>query len=326
MKGRKLTKEDFIATAQKVHGDKYDYSLVEYTNAQGIIKIICPTHGVFEQKASKHLYSKCGCPHCAGNMRMTTQEFINESKSTHGNLYDYSETEYINALHKITIKCPKHGEFKQFPYNHLKDQGCPLCAEERNKSRFICGVGYNDIKNGSSLCGYGVWKSMIQRCYDENYKTKHPAYKNCTCCNEWLLFSNFKKWYDTQPHHEEHGNRKIHLDKDIFSNDDGFYSPQTCCLIPNSLNTALSYRVENPKGLPKGVYIHRGRYSVKGLDPRTNKRKHIGTFADAKSAYEAYRHNKIEYLTSLAYGYLYRGEISKRIYDGILEFIKRLYA
>lgn len=57
------TKEQFVEEAKKVHGDKYDYSLVEYKNTKAKVKIICPIHGVFEQIAQEHLKG-ANCPNC----------------------------------------------------------------------------------------------------------------------------------------------------------------------------------------------------------------------------------------------------------------------
>lgn len=51
----KLTTEEFIKRAKEVHGDKYDYSFVEYVNSSTKVKIICPKHGIFEQTPNKHL-------------------------------------------------------------------------------------------------------------------------------------------------------------------------------------------------------------------------------------------------------------------------------
>jgi hypothetical protein len=62
---RKLTQQEFIANAREVHGDKYDYSKVEYKNAQTKVCIICPIHGEFWQRPSDHLSTKYGCPKCA---------------------------------------------------------------------------------------------------------------------------------------------------------------------------------------------------------------------------------------------------------------------
>ena len=52
---QKLTTEEFIKRAKKVHGNKYDYSESIYTVNNEKIKIICPDHGVFLQDAKKHL-------------------------------------------------------------------------------------------------------------------------------------------------------------------------------------------------------------------------------------------------------------------------------
>ena len=59
----KLTTEEFIKKAREVHGDKYDYSKVEYVNNQTPITIICPIHGKYPQRPGNHLRGN-GCPIC----------------------------------------------------------------------------------------------------------------------------------------------------------------------------------------------------------------------------------------------------------------------
>ena len=61
---RKITTEVFIQKAKKKHGDKFDYSLVNYINQRTTVKIICPIHGLFEQLPDVHTKSKSGCPKC----------------------------------------------------------------------------------------------------------------------------------------------------------------------------------------------------------------------------------------------------------------------
>jgi len=56
-----------------------------------------------------------------------TKEFINKAKEVHGDLYDYSEIDYINSQTKIIIRCKEHGDFKQRPNSHLRCGGCKLC-------------------------------------------------------------------------------------------------------------------------------------------------------------------------------------------------------
>jgi len=118
----------FIEKARKVHGDKYDYSLVDYINAKTKVKIICKIHGIFEQKPDAHINQKQGCPKCAGVKKLTQKEFIKKAKLIHGNTYNYSLVKYKNSTTKICIICPVHGKFWQSPNKHLKGQGCPKCS------------------------------------------------------------------------------------------------------------------------------------------------------------------------------------------------------
>lgn len=132
----KSNTEEFIEKARKVHGDKYDYSEVEYISTYKKVKIICPVHGAFMQAASSHL-SGSGCPHCYGNVKKTTEQYIEEALNVHNGRYSYENTIYNGNHHKIKITCPIHGEFEQEAIAHLKGQGCPLCnSEKKNLTEF----------------------------------------------------------------------------------------------------------------------------------------------------------------------------------------------
>lgn len=133
--GKKINNEEFIKRAKNVHGDKYDYSLVEYISYHIKVKIICSKHGIFEQSPSKHLYQNC--PRCVGNVRNTNDEFINMSNIIHKNRYDYSLVKYINAHTKIKIICKEHGIFEQEPRAHLYGYGCPQCSGNKKLTNEI---------------------------------------------------------------------------------------------------------------------------------------------------------------------------------------------
>lgn len=60
---KKLTTSEFISRSRKIHGDTFDYSLVEYTTAHKHVSIICKQHGEFNQLAYMHMYGD-GCPKC----------------------------------------------------------------------------------------------------------------------------------------------------------------------------------------------------------------------------------------------------------------------
>jgi len=124
---KKLTTENFIEKSKKIHGDKYDYSLVDYINSSTKIKIICPIHGTFEQVPSSHM-NNVGCSICSGKKRLTKKEFIIKANQVHNNKYDYHLVEYRNNSTKIKIICDQHGVFEQTPNRHVsKKQGCSIC-------------------------------------------------------------------------------------------------------------------------------------------------------------------------------------------------------
>ena len=132
---KRITTEEFIKKAKKVHGDKYDYSKVKYTNSQTKVCIICPIHGEFWQLPYSHMKGfgckKCCCEKISHKLSSNTQEFIKKARKVHGDKYDYSKVEYINNSTKVCIICPEHGEFWQSPNNHLsKKQNCPKCGLE----------------------------------------------------------------------------------------------------------------------------------------------------------------------------------------------------
>ena len=132
-----LTTDEFIKKATQVHGDRFDYSLVDYKTSQKKVKIICKLHGVFEQKPNNHLNGsicfKCGLKNRSDKRRDTLDLFLNKAKSIHCDKYDYSEVNYLGSQINIKITCPEHGYFLQSPNHHLRGVGCPGCA----KSGFV---------------------------------------------------------------------------------------------------------------------------------------------------------------------------------------------
>lgn len=125
---KKLTQEQAIERFVAKHGDRYDYSLVEYCQQSIKVKIVCKVHGMFEQTPNAHTQGQ-GCPKC-GSKKKSQDDFINESKRVHGNKYDYSKCNFINVDNRVTIICKRHGEFEQFASGHLAGAGCKKCDSD----------------------------------------------------------------------------------------------------------------------------------------------------------------------------------------------------
>lgn len=153
MSTKKKTTEQFINEAKQIHGDKYDYSKVEYVNNLTKVCIICPEHGEFWQVPKQHLRGQ-GCPKCGlyknkkhdefnvrpRGKKYTQEEFINKLKEIYGDKYDYSKVEYVNIHSKITLICKKHGEFVKTATDLLSVKtGCPKCNLERNADKYRLG-------------------------------------------------------------------------------------------------------------------------------------------------------------------------------------------
>jgi len=146
----RANKELFIEKSIKIHGNEYDYSLVEYVNNKTKVKIICKNHGIFEQRPDNHIQNQ-KCPNCINNnFKSNKDEFIKKSTDKFGNLYDYSLVEYKNNKTKVKIICHRHGIFEQKPDNHLQMKTpCKKCDSENrlcNKEDLISTL--NKIHNG----------------------------------------------------------------------------------------------------------------------------------------------------------------------------------
>jgi len=225
---------EWLADAKKMHDDKYDYSLSQqdYINSRSKVKIICKKHGEFTQNTQVHISghgcSKCMADNSSENLRMTTEEFIERAKEIHGDIYDYSKVDYINATTAVDIICKKHGSFIRKPYPHLLGYGCPTCGKEKvsfqSKPEFeikeyIENLGF-EVIHGDRHLGFELdlyipeknlaieyngiyWHSSGSKGADEKAKTQHL--KKTEACekngmhllhifeNEWLDNSDLWK-------------------------------------------------------------------------------------------------------------------------------------
>lgn len=144
----------------KIHGDKYDYSKVEYVGAHDKVCIICSKHGEFWQAPNEHKKGK-GCERCSYELRGQAKstpfkDFLSKAKQIHGDRYDYSKASYINGKVKIAIVCPEHGEFLQYPSMHNIGQGCPMCFKSSSKAEkevysFIKSLSKDSIRNDRKI-------------------------------------------------------------------------------------------------------------------------------------------------------------------------------
>jgi predicted nucleic-acid-binding Zn-ribbon protein len=130
----KLNTNIFKDRANKIHQDKYDYSLVRYTGSRERVEIICPMHGIFQQRADTHLQG-IGCNLCSiSNQTYHHNDFVEKAHKVHNYKYEYMGV-YTISNNEIEIKCPVHGLFMQKAAAHLRGQGCPKCAIDNRSAK-----------------------------------------------------------------------------------------------------------------------------------------------------------------------------------------------
>lgn len=171
--------------------------------------------------------------------------------------------------------------------------------------RPVFGVGTNDapykthIKtNGNRFeCPfYSKWQGMLKRAYYQPYKERNPTYKDVSVCDEWLIFSNFKKWMKTQ---DWEGNE---LDKDLLVQGNKHYSPELCLFISHKINNLVaSCSISNGK-LKSGVVARKdnAKNSFAASCSDKGRQKHLGYYNNEDDAHDAYVKYKYKIIHSEA--------------------------
>lgn len=228
------------------------------------------------------------------------------------------EEECIKRTWEIMNQYKKGG----VKYNKTQNVG-----DENNKRRIretkgICGVATANgeivkDENGKLLHSYKTWLDMINRCYNEKIKQRYETYKNVTCCDEWLHYKNFKKWYD-ENYYEIEG-QQMNLDKDILMKGNKVYSPKTCIFVPKRINTLFTKCNSKRGKLPIGVYYDNSKKKYRACcNDGSGRTKKIGTYSEPKVAFWAYKAYKRDVIREIANEY--KSEIPKKLYNAMLNY------
>jgi hypothetical protein len=259
------SKEKFIEDSKKIHGDEYDYSLVDYKGSFKNVKIICKKHGIFEQYPSNHLCNS-KCPNCMKDKsKSINNNFVKRAKLVHPNdNYDYSlsNVNYKNNKQKIKIICNKHGVFEQSANSHLKGRGCPTCYRTIKKTLqdFINKANYvHDNKYDYSLVDYkGSNKKVKIICKKhglfEQLSVNHLRGIGCPNCHSTISHG-----------HVEIADYIKSLGFSVINNNRSFINPYELDILINNTNLAIEFH---------GIYYH--SYDKKELPVQKN--KHFNKF------------------------------------------------
>lgn len=215
-----LTTQEFVEKAKEIHGDKYDYAASVYKNYMTPVKIVCRTHGEFEQKPNNHLQG-AGCPVCAIGVKakklsMSQDDFVAKAQEQFGDAFSYERVQYVNTRTPVIITCKKHGDFKTTPNAFLSGHtGCSACNGSKltvdafvARAKLIHGDRYDYSK--TRVAGYHGVATIICREHGEFEQTpnNHLQGKGCPKCVGKMV-SDTASFVDAA--------RKIHGDKYDYS-------------------------------------------------------------------------------------------------------------
>ena len=246
--------------------------------------------------------------------KLTKEEFIKKARKVHGDKYDYSKVEYINARTDVEVICRRHGSFYINPMSHLHGTSCKKCTRIDNRG-LVLSVGVNDVDDYINHDKpYILWKGMLERCYNPKSLKKCQSYLGVTVCQDWLKLSNFLNWFDNYKWIQ----KGWQLDKDILVKGNKVYSPQTCCFVPHEINTLLTNCRKRRGEYPVGVSFIKAKQKFVVSLAYDGKNKTIGHFDNPLEAFNAYKKAKELRIKELADKW--KDKLEPRVYEALYNY------
>ena len=174
------------------------------------------------------------------------------------------------------------------------------CSIKNPYHKSVFGIGYvgegnyKTKENGKFTIFYQQWKNMLLRCYVK--ADRHRPYEDAKVCDDWLNFQTFAKWYDE---HYYEVNERLHIDKDIKVKDNNTYSPDTCMLVPQSINEVFKRNTKKTTDtdLPETIKRAGSKYKVEFRG------KNLGIYKTVEECFNKYNEVKKEYIKELVEKY-----------------------
>ena len=179
--------------------------------------------------------------------------------------------------------------------------------------RLVQGVGINDLPGLAETKEYSLWRSMLNRSYDEKLHQRQPTYLDCEASSEFLVLSKFRDWCQNQIGFNQ---PKFQLDKDLLVKGNKEYHPDKCVFIPRAINSALKTRKKFRDDLPIGVAKNKVGSYVAQLT--AGAAKYLGSFSTPEQAFQAYKQAKEAHIKVLANKY--KDQIDPRAYDALMKY------
>lgn len=244
---------------------------------------------------------------------------INKNKfGTEMKIIKYNTNHDIWVEFQDEYKAKVHTEYKHFKNGSVKN---PYDKE-------VCGIGYygqgkyKSRENNKITDVYRRWKNMLERCYDPYVinKDSNLTYADCFVCEEWLCFQNFAEWWYKNVYNCN--NERMELDKDILIKGNKIYSPETCLIVPQRINTLFIKQQRKRGEYPIGICTYCNK-EYKYLRVQCNtleKKESLGYFPIDKpfQAFTCYKNFKENYIKQVADEY--KDLIPTKLYEALYKW------
>ena len=248
---------------------------------------------------------------------LSIKEISNKSGLTYTTIRDFLREE--NDENFQNLGCIGYSKIKKLFNDYNEDINLWDCDFKKTYGHGICDI--SGVENGKQMKYYETWKGMLRRCYSNKYHKKEPTYKNCEVYEEWLLFSNFKKWYDENYYQID--NDLMCLDKDILHKGNKIYNPNDCVFVNRIINNLFTksnnIRGELPIGVRKssnGKYI--SQLSYYNFKKGKKNKKTLGKYITIWEAFQVYKKAKEENIKRVAD--YYKDKIPLKLYEAMYRY------
>lgn len=298
----KTSIEKFIEKAIKIHGDKYDYSKVNYVNSLTKVIIICKKHGEFLTTPNSHIGHKSNCKICSTEttgekLSFTKEQFIENAMSVHGNKYDYSKVNYKNMVKEITVICNTHGKFQIIPHLHISSSGCQKCSFEKMKK-------INTISTEEFI-------ERAEKVHGKKYNYENTIYVGSKININILCYEHGEFKQIPSTHLQGAGCRKC-FDKLRISKQDNSKKTTLTCKKCNIEKPVSEFKIRKSSGNHTGscsncIKQHKEKYNLENSNKIKKRTKN-------------YRSNNLEIVKKMVSNYTksHREEINKKTRDRML--------
>ena len=252
---------------------------------------------------------------------------------------------YLNDVTKDCVgkvcKSLNSGDFKILKYNNTTNveirflkTGYEMVTQLGNirngkvkdpYSPSVYGVGIIGAKYPSAIVGrntkdYALWKRMLERCYSDAYKKKHPTYEGCGVSDNFKSYEYFYEWCHNQIGFGVDGNgNPFQLDKDLLIKGNNVYSEDSCVFIPKEINSLLVKREASRGEHLIGVHWHKTRKAFRAtVRKNKGKQEHLGLFKTEIEAFNAYKTAKEAFVKEQAEKW--KSQIDIRAYNTLMNY------